>query len=116
MKSRIPAVSRDRHANALDRVIGAAALMLNQAEQMKGLGMTGVDRQDVTANPLRIGRASRVLMGERRVEPPGDRRRWAARHATVIARSGSGAPPLSSVHRHLIAQPTDTYPPMRDNR
>ena len=59
MKSRVPAVSHDRRADVLDRLVGAAALMLDQTEQMKGLRMTGVDRQDLAAHPLRIRRASR---------------------------------------------------------
>ncbi len=110
MKSRVSAVSRYRRADALDRVVGTAALMLDQTELMKGLSMTGVDGQDLTANSLGICRAPAALMGERRVEPPGDRRRWAAYRATLLPQPGSG-PPLLSVHRHLIAQPADTYPP-----
>ena len=58
----------------LDRLLGAAALVLDQAEQMKSLSMTGVDRQDLTAHPLCIGGASAALMRERRAEPLGDRR------------------------------------------
>jgi len=84
--------------------------MLHQAEQMKRLGVTGVDRKDVTANPLCICHASRALMGERRAEPSGNRHRWAACRAAQLSQPGFDAPPLSSVHRHLIAQPAATYP------
>jgi hypothetical protein len=84
--------------------------MLEQAEQMKRLGMTGVDRKDATANPLCIRHASRALMGERGAQPPGERHRWAARRASRLPQPGFGAPPLSPVHHHLIAQPAATYP------
>ena len=75
MESRIPAVPHDRHADVLDRRVGTAALMLDQAEQMKGLRMAAVDRQDLAAHPLRIGGASAALMRERRAEPSGYPRR-----------------------------------------
>src|SRR5271163_3308533 len=107
---RVRAVSRDRRADVLDRVLGATALMLDQTEQMKGLGVTGVDGQDVTANPLRLRHLPRALMGDRRAEPYSDRRRWAACRAPLLSPPGSGAP-LSSVHQTLIAQPDDAYPP-----
>ena len=42
----------------LDRLVGAAALMLEQTEQMKGLRMTGFERQDLTAYSLRLSGAS----------------------------------------------------------
>lgn len=102
VKSRMPAISRDRHADVLDRIIGAAALMLDQTKQMKGLRMTGVDRQDVMADKLRIGSAPRALMSERRAEPTDDRRRPPACRATLLPQPGFGAP-LPPVHRHLIA-------------
>ena len=80
---------------------------------MKGLGMTGVDGEDVTANALRLGRAPGALMGERGAEPHGDRRRGAACRATLRPQSGSGAP-LFSVHRDLIAHPADPHPSPRE--
>ena len=113
VKSRVPAVSHDRRADVLDRLVGTAALMLDQAEQMKGLRMTGVDGQDLAAHPLRLRQASAALMGERRAEPPGDRRRRAACRATLLPQPGFDAP-LLSVHRGLIAQPASTYPSSRE--
>src|SRR5436309_6175358 len=104
MKSRVPAVSHYRRTDVLDRVVGAAALMLDQAEQMKCLRMTGVDRQDLATHPLRIRRASAALMRERRAEPSGDRRRPAYCRTALLPPPGSG-PSLLSVHRGLIAQP-----------
>ncbi len=112
VKRRVPAVPRDRCANVLDRVAGAAALMLDQAEQMEGLRMSGVDRQDLPADALRLRRAAGALMGECGAERSGDRRRRAAGGSSLVARTGVRAP-LLSVHRHLIAQPGDTYPRMR---
>ena len=35
--------------------------------------------ENLTANPLRLGNSSRVVMGERCVEPLGDRPHWPAR-------------------------------------
>ena len=52
MKSRIPAVSQNGLANALDPDLGTPELMLDEAEQMKGLCMIGFDHENVTANPL----------------------------------------------------------------
>jgi hypothetical protein len=40
---------------------------------MKVLGVIGIDHENLTANPLRLGILSRVVMGERCVEPLGDR-------------------------------------------
>ena len=40
--------------NVLDRDLGTSELMLDEAEQMKGLCMIGVDHKDVTANSLRL--------------------------------------------------------------
>jgi len=60
---------------------------------MKGMGMVGVDHKDVTANPLRLRYSSCALIGERRVEPPGDR---PAGRAALLP-LGFGAP-LLSVH------------------
>ena len=54
VKSRIPAVSQNGLANALDPDLGTPELMLDEAEQMQGMGMTGVDHKNVTANPLRL--------------------------------------------------------------
>jgi len=65
VKSRIPAISRDRHADVLDCVIGAAALMLDQTEQVQSLRITAIDGQDVTANPFRLRGASSGLMRAR---------------------------------------------------
>src|SRR5215469_17887070 len=100
------AVSRDRRSDMLDRAIGSAALMFDQPEQMKRLRVAGVDRQDLAADALRISSAACTLMGERRVEPLGDRRRSAADHSTVT-KPGFSAP-LLSVHWALIAHPHDT--------
>jgi hypothetical protein len=75
---------------------------------MKGLRVTGSDRQDLTAHPLRLSRASSALMRERRAEPSGDRRRRAACRATLLPQPGFDAP-LLSVHLGLIAQPAGTY-------
>lgn len=72
VESSIPAVSPDRIANALDRVISAALLMLEETEQMKGLGMIGIAHENLTANSLRFRHAARTLMGEGRAEPLGD--------------------------------------------
>ena len=81
---------------------------------MKGLGVIGIDHENLTANPLRLGNSSRVVMGERCVEPLGDRPHWPARRATRPL-AGSGAS-LLSVHRYLIVQPAITYPPLREER
>jgi hypothetical protein len=110
MKRLVSLISHDRHANVLDRRVGAAALMLDQTEQMKGLRITGVNGQDLAAHPLRIGRASPALMRERRPEPSGDRRRRADWRTTLLAPPGLGAP-LLSVHQTLIPQQDDAYPP-----
>src|SRR5882757_5365000 len=98
----VPPVSHDRRAHVLDRLVGTAALMLDQTEQMKRLRMTGVDRQDLAAHPLRISRAPAALMHERRAEPPGDRRDQVVWRATMLPKPGFDAP-LLSVHRDLIA-------------
>jgi hypothetical protein len=84
----------------LDRLIVAAALVFDKTEQMKGLRVTGSDRQDLTAHPLRLSRASSALMCERRAEPSGDRRRRAACRATLLPQPGFD-PPLLSVHWDL---------------
>jgi hypothetical protein len=76
---------------------------------MKRLRMTGVDRQDLAAHPLRISRAPAALMRERRAEPPGDRGDQVVCRATMLPEPGFDAP-LLSVHRDLIAQPAGTYP------
>jgi hypothetical protein len=115
VKSRISTVSHDRHADVLDCVIGAAALMLDQTEQVQSLRITAIDGQDVTANPLRLRRASSALMGERSAEPSGDRRRPTAYHALRLSRTRFSAP-LLSVHWTWITQSADTYPPLRENR
>jgi len=52
VKRRIPAVSSNGFANALGRDLGVSELMLDEAEQMKGLCMIGFDHENVTANPL----------------------------------------------------------------
>ena len=96
MKSRIPAVSQNGLANALDPDLGTPELMLDEAEQMQGMGMTGVDHKNVTANPLRLRYSSCALIGKRRVEPPDDRPRRPALRAAVLP-LGFGAP-LPSVH------------------
>ena len=113
MKSRVPAVSLDCRADALDRLIVAAALMLEQAEQMKCLRITGSDRQDLAAHPLCFRRASFAVMRERRAKPSGDRHRRAACGAALLPRPGS-SPSLLPVHRDLIAQLINTYPPRRE--
>ena len=74
--------------------------------------MIGIDHENLMADPLRLGNSSRVVMGERCVEPLGDRPHWPARRATL---AGSGAS-LLSVHRYLIAQPAITYPRLREER
>jgi hypothetical protein len=112
VKRRIAAVPRDCFADMLDRDVVAPELTLDQAEQMKGLGMIGVDHEDLTANPLRLGGASRTLMAEGCVEPLGDRPRCPRR--AIRSPPGLGAP-LLSVHLVLIAQPAATYPPAREN-
>ena len=111
VKRRVPAVSHDRHADVLYRRLGAAALVLDETEQMKGGRMTGIDGQDLTAHPLCLRRASPALMRERRPEPLGERR--AACRATLLPKPGFDAP-LLSVHRGLIAQPAGTYPSSRE--
>ena len=83
MKRRISAVSRNRQANALDRIVRASGLVLEQPEQMEGLRVTGVHRQDLTANPFRFGHSARALIGERAAEPAGDRRRRVASRAPL---------------------------------
>ena len=113
VKRRVPAVSHYRRADVLDRLFGAPALMLDQTEQMKGLRMTGLHRQDLAAHPLRVGDASAALMRERRAEPSGDPRRRAVCRATLLPQPGFDAP-LLSVHRGLIAQPAITYPSSRE--
>jgi hypothetical protein len=77
---------------------------------MKGLRVTGSDRQDLTAHALRFRRTSPALMRERRAEPSGDRRRRAACCATLLPQPGFD-PPLLSVHQSLIPQQDDAYPP-----
>jgi hypothetical protein len=77
------------------------ALMLEKAEQMKGLGMTGADHKDVTTNPLRLRRAAGTLVLERRGESVRDRPRRPASRASLPS-LGFGAP-LPSVRWHLIA-------------
>jgi hypothetical protein len=74
----------------------------------------GIDHENLTANPLRLGNSSRVVMGERGAEPLGDRPHWPARRATRPL-AGSVAS-LLSVHRYLIVQPAITYPPLREER
>jgi hypothetical protein len=82
----------------LNRVFGPAALMLEQAEQMKGLRVTGIDRKYLTANPLRLRRPSGTLIIERCTNPDADLRRWTPRRVTLLAQTGFGSPPLS-IHR-----------------
>jgi hypothetical protein len=113
MKRGVPAVSHDRDADVLDRLVGAAALMLDQTEQVKSLRMTRVDEQDLTAHPLCFRSASAALMRKRRAEPTGDPRRRAVCRATLLTCPGFDAP-LLSVHWGLIAQPAGTYPPWRE--
>jgi hypothetical protein len=93
VKSRIPAVSQNGLPNALDRDLGTPELMLDEAEQMKGMGMVGVDHKDITANPLSLRYSSCALIGERPVEPLGDRS--ACRAALLPLSFGA---PLLSVH------------------
>src|SRR5262245_20191371 len=108
MKRGIMPVSRDRQADAVDRCVGVAPLMLYQSEQVEGLRMARLEGQDVAAQSLGIGGASGALLGERGVEPPDD---WGGpAHLTNLCPE-PGAPPLLSVHLNLIAQQTDTYPP-----
>lgn len=67
--------------------------------------MIGIDHENLTANPLRLGNSSRVVMGERCVEP------------LAIGPTGpSAGASLLSVHRYLIAQPAITYPRLREER
>ena len=97
VKRRIPAVSQNGLANALDRDLGVSELMLDKAKQMKGMGMVGVDHKDVTANPLRLRYSSCALIGERPAEPLRDRSCRPACRAALLP-LGFGAP-LLSVHR-----------------
>jgi len=113
VKRRISAVPRNRHAKALDRIVGAPALMLYQSEQMEGLGMTGIQGQDLMANPFRLGQPARALIGERAAEPSGDRRPRVARRTHLLCWPGLG-PALLSIHHGLIAQLDDAYPPWRN--
>src|SRR5271167_3409333 len=73
--------------------------------------MTGVSGQDLTANPLRLGRLPRALMAEGCAKPSLDRRRLAPRLAPLLPRPGFGAP-LLPVHPGLIAQLDEAYPPL----
>ena len=70
--------------------------MLDEAEQVKGLGMIGIDHENLTGNPLSLGNSSRALMGERCVEPLGDRPSLA--RSVTRPLTGSGAS-LLSVHQ-----------------
>jgi hypothetical protein len=72
--------------------------MLDQTEQVKGLRMTGVDRQDLAVHPFRIGSASIALMRDRRGEPSGNPGRWAFCRGTLLPQPSFDAP-LLSVHR-----------------
>jgi hypothetical protein len=109
MKGRVAAVARDRRADVLDRVLQAAELVLDQAEQMQRLRLTGVNRQDLAADPFGLGGSARTLMRERYAERSGDRWRLAAPAAVWAARPAL-CTALLSVHRLLIAHPLNTYP------
>src|SRR5438270_14084145 len=88
--------------------------MRDQAEQMKGLRMTRVHREDLAAQPLRLGRTAAALMIQRRAAPLSDSPGRGACRAAVLPKADSGAP-LLSVHQGLIAQPAVTYPSSREN-
>lgn len=66
---------------------------------MKVLGVIGIDHENLTANPLRLGNSSRVVMGERCVEPLGDRLHWPARRRV----SAVGSSILDSATGHYIS-------------
>jgi hypothetical protein len=51
------------------------------------LGVIGIDHENLTANPLRLGNSSRVVMGERCVEPLGDRPHWPAAARPALSRA-----------------------------
>lgn len=61
MKSRLSAVSRNRFAKVFDRDLGAAELMLDDPEQVKGLRMIGAAHKDLMTKPLCLSQASRLL-------------------------------------------------------
>ncbi len=83
VKRRISSVSPNRQANALDRIVRASGLVLEQPEQMEGLRVTGVHRQDLMANPLCFSHSASALISQRAAEPAGDRRRRIACRAPL---------------------------------
>lgn len=84
----------------------AARLMFDQTKPTRGLGLTGVNGQDLTANSPRIDSPRRALIGRRRIEPSGGRRRWVRVARSSSAKRCSGAL-WFMVSRGLIAQPAE---------
>jgi hypothetical protein len=93
-KKRHPGRELDRAAHPIDRLAGLARLVGDETQEVEGVGVVGLRREDLAAlrfgfhqlagGALALGERERIgRYARRRRAPPGgaSTRRWAARHA-----------------------------------
>ncbi len=78
MELRIGTVQPDRPADQLQRLVGVAGLMRDQAEQVQTVDVLGIDRQNSSVKPLRLRKPPGLMVRRRLRQQP---RLWRDVHA-----------------------------------